>query len=142
MNSQKSLLLVCTLVVVLSGKSLADESADKKIKGVRKAIDVCIELLEKRDFEGFVNRATHPSRAAFLSKTDESLKRCLNALKRDRDEIISALKVSKTMKPVFQASTDPNEEKAVFVFEKSILRDREVMLMQFRERDGVWYFLD
>ena len=124
MNSQKSLLLVCTLVVVLSGKSLADESADKKIKGVRKAIDVCIELLEKRDFEGFVNRATHPSRAAFLSKTDESLKRCLNALKRDRDEIISALKVSKTMKPVFQASTDPNEEKAVFVFEKSILRDR------------------
>ena len=141
MNVQKSLLLVCTLVVVLSGKSLADESTDKKIKGVRKAIDVCIELLEKRDFEGFVARAVHPSKAKDIKKTDASLKRCIDGLKRDRDALLAALKASRTIEPVFRKSVNPKEEDAFLVLEKPIFEDRELRYFIFSDRDGIWYFL-
>jgi hypothetical protein len=142
MNVLKPLLFACALSVLLSTTASADEATEKKVQGVRKAIDRCIEFLEKRDFEGFVGKATHPSIVKDIKKTDEIFKKCIEGHKRHVDEILTAMKAAKKMEPVFLKSADPKEEKALFIFEKSVFKDRDVLLMQFRERDGVWYFLD
>lgn len=137
----RSLLFVCALIVGLSGKALADEAADKKVQGVRKAIDVCINLLEKEDYKGFVDKAVFPSRSEFIKKTDDSLKKCIDGLKRDRDELLMALKAAKMVEPVYRESIDPKEERAFLVLEKPIFKDRELRYFIFRERNGIWYFV-